>query len=335
MPIKHLVLSGGGARGFATLGALNYLVKKSLIDTVTIRTFVGSSIGALIALLLNCGFTPKQVYDIWLSIDIRSMFDPDMKNLITHFGLDTGIKLINHIKEIMIKKNIDPNITFLRLYNLTKQKLIITATSLNRRQTKYFDYVCTPQYRVIDVMRASISVPFIFTTVKSGNEHFVDGGMLDNFPLHLFKNCSPHEVLAIKFKKTRDHTDEKLQFSIINDLADAAVANLACLLEEIEYLRSLLSGDLYTKSSIIIDTGKYHMLSLEIDKKDKQKMFRMGRKAAKKYISTLNYVKLRISELPLSVQLIIYRYIHSDDLKKVHSELTTCTNQLKNVDYIQ
>jgi NTE family protein len=328
MPIKHLVLSGGGARGFATLGTLNYLIKKGVIDVSLVRTFVGSSVGALAALFLNCGYTPKQLYDIGLNLDLRSMFDPDIKNLITHFGFDTGIKFVDKIKRILIKKNIDPNITFLRLYNLTKQKLIITATSLNRKQVKYFDYITTPQYRVIDVIRASISVPFLFTTVKSGNEHFVDGGMLDNFPLHLFKDVPPHEVLAIKFRKTREIPEESMQFSMIHDLADAAMANLSCLLEEIEHLRSLLSGELYNKSCIVVDTGKYHMLSFNISKKDKQKMFRMGRKAAKKYINTNVYIKLRVGELPHKIQSIIYKYVHADGLRDVHTELVSKTTKL-------
>ena len=334
MPIKHLVLSGGGARGFATLGTLNYLIKRGVIDIKLVRTLVGSSVGAIISLFLNCGYTPKQLYDIGLNLDLHSMFDPDIKNLITHFGFDTGEKFVNKIKKFLAKKHIDPNITFLRLYNLTKQKLIITATSLNRKQVKYFDYINTPQYRVIDVIRASISVPFLFTTVKSGNEHFVDGGMLDNFPLHLFKDTPPHEVLAIKFRKTRELPTESMQFSMIHDLADAAMANLSCLLEEIEHLRSLLSGELYNKSCIIVDTGKYHMLSFNILKKDKQKMFRMGRKAAKKYINTNVYIRLRISELPQNIQSLIYRYAHRYNLLDVHTELISSTKplQFKNVD---
>jgi len=321
MPIKHLVLSGGGARGFATLGTLNYLVKKGAIQQEYIRTYVGSSIGAVIALFLNCGYTPKQLYDIGLGIDLHQLLDPDIKNLLTHLGLDTGIKIVDKIKKIMIKKNVDPNITFIRLYNITKKRLIITATSLNRKRVKYFDYINTPQYRVIDVVRASISIPFLFTTVKSGNEHFVDGGLLDNFPLHLFKGVPPHEVLAIKFCKTKDYPDEKMQFTQIHDLADAALANIACLLEEIEYLRSLLSGELYNKSCIVIDTEKYHMLSLNIDQKDKQRMFRIGRKAAKLYISNMTYVYMKLAELPDNIQSMIWKYVHTDCMQSVHNEL--------------
>lgn len=321
MPIKHLVLSGGGVRGFATLGTLNYLVKKDVISIDNIRTFVGSSVGAIIAMLLNCGYTPKQLYDIALNIDLHDLFDPDIKNLITHFGFDTGARFVNKIKRILNKKKIDPNITFIRLYNLTKQKLIVTATSLNRKKVKYFDYILTPQYRVIDVIRASIGVPFLFTTVKSGNEHFVDGGMLDNFPLHLFKGVPANEVLAIKFKKTREFNDESMQFSMIHDLTDAVFSSISCLLEEIEYLKSLLSGELYTKSCILIDPGNYHMLSFNITKTEKQKMFRMGRRAAKKYTTSKTYIVSKVNELPIKIRQTIWKYIHCWYLKAVHSEI--------------
>jgi len=130
-------------------------------------------------------------------------------------------------------------------------------------------------------------------------------------------------VLAIKFRTTREYPEDSMKFSVIHDLADAAIASISCMLEEIEYLRSLLSGELYTKSCITIDTGKYHMLSFNISKKDKQKMFRMGRKAAKNYINTDEYIKMKINELPHTLQMIIWKYLHTSYLNNVHTQLTS------------
>lgn len=320
MPIKHLILSGGGVRGYATLGTLNYLIKKQIFDLKILRTFAGSSVGAILCLLMNCGYTPRQIYDIGLKLDLKSLFDPNIKNLLTHFGFDTGIKFVNKLKILLENKNIDPNISFLRLYNITKQKLIITATSLNRRTTKYFNYIETPHYKVIDVVRASMGIPVLFTTVRDNDEHLVDGGMLDNFPIHLFKHIPHQDIIAIKFRKTKEKQPDD-RFESIDDLTDVVLANISCLLEEIEYLRSMLASKAYNNSSILIDTGKYHMLSLNLEDKDKKALFRMGRKAAKKYINAHNYILMKIEGLPDKPKKLIWNYIHSHNMQNVHIEL--------------
>ena len=328
MPIKYLILSGGGVRGYAILGSLNYLVEKGIIKQNLLRTFAGSSVGAIICLLLNCGYTPQQIYDIGLDLDLKSMFNPDIKKVLTHFGFDTGTTFVNKLKTLLKQKHFDPNITFIRLYNITKQKLIVTATSLNRRTTKYFNYVETPNYKVIDVIRASMGIPILFTTVKDGDEHFVDGGMLDNFPVHLFKDVPFNEIIAIKFRKTKEKEPHQ-RFVPIVDFIDVVLSNVACLLEEIEYLRSLLAGKAYTQSTIFIDTHEYHMLSLEIDDKDKKALFGMGCEAAKVYTSATNYIKSKIDELPNKIRKIIWNYVHSHHTSCVCKELLDKFDNLK------
>lgn len=324
MTVKHLVLSGGGVRGFATIGAIHYLRRKHIIDLNTIRTYAGSSVGAIISLLLVCGYTPSKLYKLACDIEFKDMFEPDINSLISHFGFDTGAKFVIKIKELLTKKKIDPNITFIRLYNITKKKFIVTATSLNRKQTKYFDYIQTPQHRVIDVVRASMSIPILFTTVKQGNEHFVDGGLLDNFPLHLFKNTEPHSIIAIKFKKTQEY--EEPEFKPINNLADVIIANITCLLEEIEQLRSELSGELYEKSSILIDTKQYHVLSFDVDDKDKHTLFKLGEYAAKQWSQSPKYIQLQLNKLPNIATSLIWNYIHRDKLTTVLQQLMTSLN---------
>lgn len=325
--IKHLVVSGGGVRGYATLGALDYLDKHNIIDIPKIRTFAGSSIGAIICLLLVCKYSPRQIYDDAAKLDLTSMFEPDIQNLLVHFGFDTGVKFVAILRSLMEKNGFDPDITFLRLYNVTKQKLIITATSLNKRAVKYFDYIQTPNYKVIDVVRASMGIPILFTTVKDTNnisgehEHFVDGGLLDNFPLHLFAGvCNANEILAIKFKKTKDR-DPNQQFTQINSLDEVIIANITCLLEEIEHLRSLLSKDLYNKSTILIDTHEYHMLALSITDKDKRKLLKMGKQSAKNYVSSPTYVLLRLSQMNEYTKHLVWKYVHDSKLRLVHIEL--------------
>ncbi len=52
MPIKHLVLGGGGAGGFAVYGALRYLAKNNFWELNQIKSMYSTSIGSLIAVLI-------------------------------------------------------------------------------------------------------------------------------------------------------------------------------------------------------------------------------------------------------------------------------------------
>lgn len=322
MPIKHLVLSGGGVRGIATLGALNYLIEKNVLKMKYIRTITGSSIGGIISLLLNCKYTPNQIYEFMLSLDFKTMFDPNIKNLLTSLGFDTGILFVNKLKQFLMDQNIDPDITFIRLYNLTKQKLTITATSLNNKTTKYFNYISTPHFHVIDVVRASMGIPILFTTVKNGDEHLVDGGLLDNFPLHLFKGVPANSIIAIKFKNTKERLCKtNTTTPNINNIFDVIISSITCLVEEIEYLRSKSTGSLYNKSCIMIDTQDYHMLSVNITQDDKKKLYNIGKNAAQIYVNSTDYICNRISELPLNIQYKIWFFVHANYIKNVHIEI--------------
>ena len=69
--IKNLILSGGGIRGIAHIGALKALYELNILKNIT--TIAGASIGGIIAGLYCAGYTPDEMFKI---IDLL-----DMKNL--------------------------------------------------------------------------------------------------------------------------------------------------------------------------------------------------------------------------------------------------------------
>ena len=56
---NSLVLSGGGSKGFAMLGALQYLYDKGYMENI--KNFIGTSIGGIISYLLIIGMTPVEI----------------------------------------------------------------------------------------------------------------------------------------------------------------------------------------------------------------------------------------------------------------------------------
>ena len=61
--------------------------------------------------------------------------------------------------------------------------LIITGTNLNRMNTYYFSHITYPEMELRQAIRISASYPFVFVPVEFDGDLFIDGGVIDNYPL--------------------------------------------------------------------------------------------------------------------------------------------------------
>jgi len=91
-------------------------------------------------------------------------------------------------------------ITFSDLYRLSGVKLVITGTNISNRKSLYFSADHTPDFPVCGAVLISMSIPLVFKPVwvdykvdkRNPNNDpiykglYVDGGVLNNFPLHAF-----------------------------------------------------------------------------------------------------------------------------------------------------
>jgi NTE family protein len=118
-------------------------------------------------------------------------------NFATKFGLDSGENFINWLKELMKRKDFDPEIKLKDFYEKTNVDFQIMATNLNKYRYKKFNYIDTPDVKVLDAIRMSISIPFVFTANEYEGDIHVDGGLIDNYPISLFKD-SLDKVLGFK-----------------------------------------------------------------------------------------------------------------------------------------
>jgi NTE family protein len=160
-----LVLSGGGARGFAHIGVIKALNEAGIFPDV----ISGTSAGALIGVLYADGHTPDEILK---SVDGGSMFD-FMRPALPREGL----LQINGILKIL-KASLRSN-----EFKDLKIPLYVTATDLNNGKAVYFsegDLFCP--------VIASASIPVLFQPVKIDDISYVDGGVLDNLPIRPIEN---------------------------------------------------------------------------------------------------------------------------------------------------
>jgi hypothetical protein len=182
MIFKSLCLSGGGVNGFIHIGVLDHLVRKNHLELLD--TIVGTSIGALIGFLYFLKFSPEELFDIFTKIETSQCFNLEyIDKLIYKYGIDSGEYYIAKIIDIIVEKGESPLITFQELYNKYKKRLIICGTNVSKHSPVYFSCNTFPNMKIIDAIRITTCIPFLFSPVEYKHELYVDGFLTDNYPI--------------------------------------------------------------------------------------------------------------------------------------------------------
>ena len=180
--IKNLIFSGGGFRGWAYIGTIKAL--NELINIKDIEVVIGTSIGSIFGLFYILGIKWEVLLEFIINLNFKDVIDIDIDNILVNQSLMTGIKFSELIKEIISIK-VNPEITFIQLYRYSKILYIVNALNINNSKVEYFNYLLTPNVKVIDAVRASSGLPFLFPPYKIGEFYYYDGGLCNNCPTNL------------------------------------------------------------------------------------------------------------------------------------------------------
>lgn len=155
-----LVLSGGGARGFAHLGVIKALNESGIFPEV----ISGTSAGAIVGSLYADGYTPEEILKIMNLNGRLQYFSPVVPR--------GGLLQISGIEKILREK--------LRAKSFSELKipLYVSATDLNSGKAVYFS-----EGELLLPIIASASIPVLFRPVVINGVQYVDGGVLDNMPI--------------------------------------------------------------------------------------------------------------------------------------------------------
>lgn len=157
-----LVLSGGGARGIAHIGVIEVLEKQGF----NIKSISGTSMGALVGGTYAVG--KMQEFKNWLytldKLEIFRLLDFTLSSQ----GFVRGEKVFNKMRGIIPDTNIEDlkiNYAATAVDLIGKKEMVFTKGSL------------------FEAIRASVSIPTVFTPVESNGHLLVDGGVLNNIPI--------------------------------------------------------------------------------------------------------------------------------------------------------
>jgi len=157
-----LVLGSGGARGLAHIGVIRWLEHNGY----RIAAVSGSSIGALIGGIYAAG--KLDVYEKWVrairKIDLVSLVDLSL----FRGGLVKGEKVINTLRELIGEVQIED----------LPLPFTAVASDIDREKEVWLN-----RGPLFDAIRASISMPLVFTPFRLNGYHLIDGGVLNPVPI--------------------------------------------------------------------------------------------------------------------------------------------------------
>ncbi len=170
-----LVLSSGGARGVAHIGAIEELERQGY----NITSIAGTSMGALVGGVYATGKLPE--YKEWLSslgkLDVFKMIDLTFSTS----GLVKGDRIFNEMRKLVPDMNIED----------LKIPFAAVATDIINKKEIVFT-----QGNLFEAIRASISIPSVFTPMQKDNLLLIDGGVINPMPVNRVKR-SENDILVI------------------------------------------------------------------------------------------------------------------------------------------
>jgi NTE family protein len=255
--ISTLVLSGGGIRGICHCGVLKYLEQNNLHNDL--KTLCGVSIGSIIGLMYVLKYTSKDIEEEILLKNFKTLKHIQPINIFSKFGIDSGDHLMLWIESQLIKRGLSLNITFRELYSWNPIVFKVGVTNLSKHQFEIFDKFTKPNLEVIKAIRISISVPFFFEYTQLDNCIYVDGGVLNNYPIELFnQNDNVLGVNLTSIQTGKTHTIDTFDSYIFNIMQCIMNKNNLCTERtiEIETNESVIDFDLSTnKKKQLIQIG--------------------------------------------------------------------------------
>jgi predicted acylesterase/phospholipase RssA len=295
MPIKHLVISGGGPLGFRYLGALQKLEQDGFWHLDDIETIYGTSIGAIIGAFICLKYdwetltkyiierpwhdafkvNPKQIFDSYYN---KGLFDKKLAEII--------------FKPLLEAKDMTLNITLKEFYDFSKIDLHIFSFELNKFQTIELSHSTHPDLGLLQALTMSSSLPGIFMPTIVDNCCYIDGGILCNYHLNqcLRDHTNKDEILGIKSSYNKE-TDN---FSNVEVTSDSSLLEyVICMsINSMNYIRDTIKMEnidntvrcFVTDNPLTLDSIKESIQNQEL----RRQFFKIGEDDALEFLSIKN-----------------------------------------------
>ncbi|SFM26003.1 patatin-like phospholipase family protein [Pelosinus propionicus] len=230
-PFRNFIFEGGGVKGISYIGALSVLQEKKVLPKI--ERVGGVSAGAVMALLMGLNFSFAEIEEILQNLDFTKFLDDslgvalDTTRLFKEFGWYKGDFFRSWVGDLIQSKTGNPDATFKEVFEVGKKlafkEMFFIGTNLSTRSSEVFSLEHTPDLCVADAVRISMSIPLLFAARRGEcNDVYVDGGILDNYPIKLFDR---KKYVHQHFSEPKYYQKFNIQLKESDKVADLCVFN--------------------------------------------------------------------------------------------------------------
>lgn len=261
--IYELVLAGACHRGIMYIGVFHYLEKINILKRSALKKVVGTSIGSFVLALYMSGYTIHELIEMILDQPFEIF--KDWSSTVSAINLFDGITFRTWVIKC-ISKYLPKNITMDEFYKKTGIEFIISVASLETGLV-YVSYKTRPNMILSDALIASMNVPFVFPPYVTSDglvkDIYVDGGLLDNFPMHLLGPRAVGVVPVRKQTSIKDINNPFLYFVKMTELVSSMIKDLRIKETQSKYI-------------VEINADDSDILDFDLSKDDKITMYKFG-----------------------------------------------------------
>ncbi|MGL6021617.1 MAG: patatin-like phospholipase family protein [Chitinophagaceae bacterium] len=263
-PKIGLVLSGGGAKGFAHIAILQILEKYN----ITLDYIGGTSVGALLGGLYAVGYNADQIDSMFGVIKFSEFF----KNQYSRIEKPFRDRISNHDKYLLSLPFSRKGVEFPISYS-NGQKLADVLThliSLKSLSIHDFSKLSTPFFCIatnllsgkekvfnkgylVEAILASMALPSLFSPISIKDTLFIDGGIVNNLPIEEMKKKNMDLIIAVDISDRVDKPRINSIVTYVDYLFSLMIQNNVDY--EAKYVDILIIPNIKKYSSMSFDDG--------------------------------------------------------------------------------
>ena len=292
--INTLIICGGGIKGYLILGLLKLLEEKNLFKKF--KFFYGTSIGGIFITCIVIGWSINEICNFMIRFPLHKLIDYNIDTFLINKGLISKIKYETLLKKLLLFKGLNNEITLLELYDKTKLELNLFTYSIKKSESKCLNYINTPNLKVWEALFMTSSVPLLLPPYYYDDDIYIDGGVLDNYPVEWLNNKNKYIGILVK----QNITDYKYLLYILDD--NNIIKYFKYLIYIVQTIITNTSKNNLNNTFVLIyDNNTYntHFLDIYIDNNIKQNMINDGYNQSKNQFDNIinNIYQLQVTLL--------------------------------------
>jgi predicted acylesterase/phospholipase RssA len=168
--LQFVVFGGGGARGWAHMGALRAVKAALGIDwgerRPPLRAASGTSIGAMMAFSIVLGYSVEERDVLFSNVDETKLLPIKLEGFFSSGAIGDGREMLEHLRFMLIQKLHVRDITLAALQARTGMALCVVTYDLAQARAVYLSPHTTPAMSAVEAVYASLAVPLLLPPAR-------------------------------------------------------------------------------------------------------------------------------------------------------------------------